>query len=240
RAEEFKYWFEVFAPQGKPPAAGEIWRSPEHAATLKSIAETNAESFYRGKLAEKIGVFFERHGGYLSKEDMEAFRPEWVEPIKVNYRGYDVWEIPPNGHGLVALMALNILKGLDFPAKETVDTYHKQIEAIKLAFADGQEYITDPRDMTIKAEDLLSDSFAAKRRSLIGKQALQPAPGRPASGSTVYLATADSEGNMVSFIQSNYMGFGSGLVVPGTGISLHNRGHNFSFNETHDNRLEPG
>ncbi len=240
QAEEFKYWFDVFAPQGRPPAAGEIWRSPRHAATLKSIAETSAEAFYRGELTERIDVFFRQYGGYLRKEDLEAFQPEWVEPIKINYRGYDVWEIPPNGHGLVALMALNILKEFDFPVNETVDTYHKQIEAIKLAFSDCRKYVTDPRHMTIKVEDLLSDSFAAKRRDLIGKQALHPAPGRPTGGGTVYLAAADSEGNMVSFIQSNYMGFGSGLVVPGTGISLHNRGHNFSFDSAHDNRLEPG
>jgi gamma-glutamyltranspeptidase/glutathione hydrolase len=240
KGEEFKHWFEVFAPDGRPPAIGEVWRSPMHASTLQSIAETNAESFYRGELAEKIDQFFKKHNGYLSKEDLAAFQAEWVDPIKVNYRGYDVWEIPPNGHGLVALMALNILKGFDFSDKESVETYHKQIEAIKLAFADGRKYITDARKMRVKVEDLLSDAFAAERRRLIGNEALQPAPGRPSSSGTVYLATADSEGNMVSYIQSNYMGFGSGLVVPGTGISLHNRGYNFSFDPAHDNRLEPG
>ncbi|MDR3561508.1 MAG: gamma-glutamyltransferase family protein [Negativicutes bacterium] len=240
QGEQFKHWFEVFAPQGRPPAAGEVWRSARHAATLQSIAETNAESFYRGDLAEKIDGFFKKYNGYLRKEDLEAFHAEWVDPIKVNYRGYDVWEIPPNGHGMVALMALNILKGFDFSDKDTVETYHRQIEAIKLAFVDGRKYITDPRNMTVKVEDLLSEAFAAERRRLIGREAVQPEPGRPASSGTVYLATADEEGNMVSYIQSNYMGFGSGLVVPETGISLHNRGHNFSFDPAHDNRLEGG
>jgi gamma-glutamyltranspeptidase/glutathione hydrolase len=240
RGEEFRHWFELFAPKGRPPAAGEIWRSPEHAATLQLIAETNAESFYRGKLAEKIDQFFRKYKGYLSKEDLAAFQPEWVDPIKINYRGYDVWEIPPNGHGLVVLMALNIMQGFDFSDKESVETYHKQIEAIKLAFTDGRKYITDSRKMTVKVEDLLSASFAAERRKLIGTAALQPAPGRPASSGTVYLAAADAEGNMVSYIQSNYLGFGSGMVVPGTGISLHNRGLNFSLDPAHDNRLEPG
>jgi len=240
KGEEFRHWFELFAPNSRPPAIGEVWRSPQHARTLQSIAETNAESFYRGELAEKIDQFFKKYNGYLTKEDLADYQPEWVDPIKVNYRGYDVWEIPPNGHGLVALMALNILKGFDFTDKETVETYHRQIEAIKLAFADGLKYITDARKMTVKVEDLLSDAFAAERRRLIGRDALQPEPGRPASSGTVYLATADAEGNMVSYIQSNYKGFGSGMVVPGTGIALHNRGHNFSFDPSHDNRLEPG
>ncbi|HUK99748.1 MAG TPA: gamma-glutamyltransferase family protein [Nitrospirota bacterium] len=240
KEEIFKHWFEVFAPHGRPPAIGEVWCSPKHAESLQSIAETNAESFYRGELANKIDKFFNNHKGYLTKEDLSAFRAEWVDPIKINYRGYDVWEIPPNGHGLVALMALNILKGFDFSDREAVETYHKQIEAVKLAFADGKQYITDARKMTVKVKDLLSDSFATERRQLIGKTALQPEPGRPVNSGTVYLATADNDGNMVSYIQSNYMGFGSGLVVPGTGISLHNRGYNFSFDPEHDNRLEPG
>ena len=240
QGEEFKHWFETFAPNGKAPQIGEMWRSPDHARTLQSIAETQGESFYRGELAEKIDRFSKQYGGYLSVQDLAAFHPEWVEPITVNYRGFNVWEIPPNGQGLVALMALNILKGFNFTEKDTLDTYHKQIEAIKLAFADGQRYITERSKMTVRVEELLSDAFAAERRKLIGETALLPEPGVPPKGGTVYLATADSEGNMVSYIQSNYMGFGSGLVVPGTGIALQNRGHNFSLNPLHDNRLEPG
>jgi gamma-glutamyltranspeptidase/glutathione hydrolase len=240
KGSEFKAWFDTFAPEGRAPKIGEIWRSPNHAKTLQLIAESKAESFYRGELAEKIDQFSRQYGGYLRFEDLASFQPEWVNPIHVNYRGYDVWEIPPNGQGLVALMALNILKGFEFSERDTVDTYHKQIEAMKLAYVDGKKYIADPGKMSVRVEDLLSDAYAEERRRLIGKEALQPEPGQPPQGGTVYLCTADREGNMVSFIQSNYMGFGSGLVVPGTGISLHNRGHNFSLDPAHDNCLEPG
>ncbi|MFM1655626.1 gamma-glutamyltransferase family protein [Brevibacillus sp. B_LB10_24] len=240
RGEEFQGWFDTFAPQGRAPEIGEIWRSSDHARTLQEIAETNAESFYRGELAEKIDQFSRKYGGYLRLEDLGSYKPEWVEPISVNYRGYDVWEIPPNGHGLVALMALNILKGFDFGERDTLDTYHKQIEAMKLAFADGKKYIADPCSMSVSVADLLSDAYAEERRRLIGKEAIQPEPGRPPKGGTVYLCTADGEGNMVSFIQSNYMGFGSGLVVPGTGIALHNRGHSFTLEQGHDNCLSGG
>ena len=237
---EFRHWFETFAPGGRAPAAGERWRSPDHAATLRALAQSNCRDFYEGDLAERTDAFSREHGGWLRAADLTAYRPEWVEPIRVDYRGYEVWEIPPNGHGLVTLIALNILKGMEFDAKESVETYHRQIEAVKLAFADGLKYITDSRKMEVRVEDLLSDAYAAERRSLIGNQALSPAAGSPPKGGTVYLATADGEGNMVSYIQSNYMGFGSGLVVPGTGIALHNRGCNFSLDPAHVNALEPG
>ncbi len=238
--EEFKPWFDTFAPDGNAPGIGDMWKSPGHAATLRSIAETNGESFYRGELADKIDTYSKKHGGFLSKEDLAAYKPEWVEPIKANYRGYDVWEIPPNGQGLVALMALNMLKGFDYTEKDSVATYHKQFEAMKLAFTDGQQYITEQDKMSAATEGLLSDEYAEQRRSLIGEKALDPEPGNPPKGGTVYLAAADGDGNMVSFIQSNYMGFGSGIVVPDTGIALQNRGHNFSLDPEHDNRLEPG
>lgn len=238
--EAFKAWFETFAPEGKPPQIGEIWRSSAHSKTLQSIAETKAESFYRGALAEKIDRFVKQHAGYLSAEDLGDYQPQWVEPVKVNYRGYDVWEIPPNGQGLVALMALNLVHGFDFPEKEHVDTYHKQIEAMKLAFADGLHYITDPQHMKVNVDDLLSERYAKERRKLIREEAALPQAGSPPQGGTVYLASADGEGNMVSFIQSNFHGFGSGIVVPGTGISLQNRGHTFSLDPDHDNCLRPG
>ncbi|WP_257350313.1 gamma-glutamyltransferase family protein [Pseudalkalibacillus decolorationis] len=238
--EEFSHWFETFAPNGKAPEIGTIWRSSDHAQTLRSIAETNAESFYRGELAEKIDQFSKQYEGFLSKEDLADYYPEWVEPIKVNYRGYDVWEIPPNGQGLVTLMALSILKGFELREKDCTNTFHKQIEAMKLAFTDGQTYITEEEKMSFKVKELLSEEYAAERRALIAEEALTPAPGTPPKGGTVYLAAADEEGNMVSYIQSNYMEFGSGLVVPGTGIALQNRGHNFSLDHAHDNRLEPG
>ncbi|WP_240762548.1 gamma-glutamyltransferase family protein [Paenibacillus thalictri] len=235
----YRSWMEVFAPGGRTPRSGELWRSPGHAQTLRSIAETNAESFYRGELADRIDAFFREHGGYLSKEDLAAYSPEWMEPISVNYRGYDVWEMPPNGQGLIALMALNVLKGLDFDAKDTPETLHKQIEAVKLAYADGLRYITDPRNMEVTVEELLSETYAAQRRSLIGTEALMPAPGEPPKGGTVYLAAADGEGNMVSFIQSHSGDFGSGLVIPGTGICMQNRGAGFSLDPNHPNVLAP-
>lgn len=239
KGEEFKFWFDTFAPKGRAPFIGEIWRSQDHAQTLLEIAKSNAQSFYKGDLAEHIDAYSKKYGGYLRKSDLEKYKAEWVKPIHINYRGYNVWEIPPNGHGLVALMALNILKGFEFSAKESLETFHRQIEAIKLAYVDGRKYIADPRSMQVKVEDLLAEEYASERRKLIGNTALLPEPGTPPQGGTVYLATADGEGNMVSMIQSNYNGFGSGLVVPGTGIALHNRGNNFSLDSSHANFLEP-
>ncbi|WP_261131032.1 gamma-glutamyltransferase family protein [Bacillus sp. Marseille-Q3570] len=238
--DEFKHWFDTFAPEGKAPEVGEVWRSEGHASTLRDIAETKAESFYRGKIADQIDAFSKKYDGFIRKEDLASYQPEWVDPIGVEYRGHKVWEIPPNGQGIIALMALNLLKDAKYSNKEDVDTYHKQIESIKLAFTDGLKYVTENKSMTTRTEDLLSEAYAAERRKLIGERAMDPTPGTPPKGGTVYLATADSEGNMVSFIQSNYMGFGSGLVVPGTGIALQNRGHNFSMDPEHDNRLEGG
>ncbi|MBG9542318.1 gamma-glutamyltransferase [Cytobacillus firmus] len=238
--DEFQHWFETFAPDGRAPGVGEIWRSEGHAATLRAIGETDGESFYRGETADKIDAFSKKYNAFLSKEDLEDYKAEWVDPIKVNYRGYDVWEIPPNGQGLVALLGLNIAKGFEFSDKETADTYHKQIEAMKLAFTDGKAFITDPAEMKVTVEELLSEEYGESRRSEIGEEAVTPEPYQPPRGGTVYLAAADSEGNMVSFIQSNYMGFGSGLVVPGTGITLQNRGHDFSLDPEHHNALKPG
>lgn len=237
--DEFKYWWQTFAPGGKAPESGEMCYLPDHAESLAEIGRTDAESFYRGNLAGKIDAFSRQYGGYLRGDDLAAFYPEWVTPIKVNYRGYEIWEIPPNGHGLVALMALNILNGLELNANNPVEYYHCQIEAMKLAFADGMQYIAEPSRMQVSVEQLLSYEYAAARRNLISNRARMPQAGDPRAGGTVYLAAADSEGNMVSYIQSNYMGFGSGLVVPGTGISLHNRGCNFSLNQLSANCLEP-
>ncbi len=237
---EFRHWFSTFAPDGRAPRIGEVWKSPAHAQTLRLIAETKAEAFYRGELADKIAAFSQETGGYLSKADLAEYAPEWVTPIGVNYRGYDVWEIPPNGQGMIALMALNMLKGFTFAAKEDPDTYHKTIEAIKLAFADGSHYITQRDLMTANIDGMLSERYADERRRLITDTALTPEIGKPPEGGTVYLATADGAGNMVSFIQSNYTDFGSGLVVPDTGINLQNRGNNFSLDPGHVNCLAPG
>jgi gamma-glutamyltranspeptidase/glutathione hydrolase len=238
--DQYTSFFETFGIDGNAPKAGHIWRCKDLSKTLISIAETYSESFYRGNLADKIHAFSKKYGGYISGEDLEDYKPEWVDPISINYRGYDVWEIPPNGQGLVALMALNILKGFEFHSREDPNTCHKQLEAMKLAFADGNKYITDSKYMNVKVKDLLSESYAEERRKLIGNTALEPVPGQPMTGGTVYLASADGQGNMISYIQSNYKGFGSGLVVPGTGIALQNRGKCFSLNPDHVNCLEPG
>ncbi|RYM05509.1 gamma-glutamyltransferase family protein [Sporolactobacillus sp. THM7-7] len=236
----FADWFRTFAPAGRAPTVGETWASPDHARTLKAIAESGAEDFYRGELAERIDRFSREHGGFIRRSDLANYHPEWVDPITVNYRGYDVWELPPNGQGLIALLALNILKNFDLTDKESVDTYHKEIEALKLAFSDGKKYITDPRFMTDETAALLSEDYARERSRMIGRTAIEPAAGTLPKGGTVYLAAADGEGNMVSFIQSNYMEFGSGLVVPETGIALQNRGHTFSLNPNDANALAPG
>lgn len=238
--DEFASWFETFAPGGKTPAAGEMFRSQDMAQTLQSIAETGSKSFYEGDLADRTDAFSRKYGGYIRKEDLQVFAPEWVNPIHVDYRGHDVWEIPPNGQGIISLMALNLLKGFDFEHKDTAETYHRQIEALKLAFVDGRHYVTDRSKMKVQIEDLLSDAYADDRRKRIGTTAIDPSPGMPRHGGTVYLGSADGEGNMVSFIQSNYTGFGSGLVVPHTGISLHNRGLSFSLEPSDVNCLEPG
>ena len=238
--EEFKHWFETFCPQDRPLVAGEIWRSQAHAETLATIAGSKAEAFYRGALAEKIDAFSQKYGAWLHASDLAEYKPEWVEPISVNYRGYDVWEIPPNGHGIAALMALGILEGFELCCRDCETTYHRQIEAMKLAFADAMQHVGDPRFMKYTPAQLLSRGYAASRRSLIGDRAIDPTPGEPVAGGTVYLCAADGEGNMISMIQSNYMGFGSGLVVPGTGIALHNRGNNFSLDPSSPNFLAPG
>ena len=239
KGPEFKNWFNTFAPLGRAPKIGEIWQSKDHAQTLKAIGETYADAFYKGNIADKIVDFSNKNNGFITKSDLINYEVDWVKPISIHYKDYDIWELPPNGQGLVALLALNILKNDTFETKDCTDTYHKQIEAMKLAFADGLAYITDPKYMKTSVEDLLSDTYAAQRRRLITDKALEPTPGMPPKSGTVYLATADEEGNMVSYIQSNYMGFGSGIVIPNTGIALQNRGHTFSLNPNDENALKP-
>ena len=209
--------------------------------TLEELAATGCESYYRGPLMEKIVAFSQATGGYFCEDDFRNYKPEWVEPISTDYKGYTVCEIPPNGHGITVLMALNLLKGLELSGqKDCADTYHKILESIKLAFADTKTYVADPRYMRTRVEDLLSEEYAARRRALISEQALTPEAGDPSCGGTIYLCTADPQGNMVSFIQSNYTTFGAGVAIPGTGISLQNRGANFSLDEGSDNCLAGG
>lgn len=241
RDEQYKYIFESFTVNGRAPLAGELWRNPNQAATLREIAATKSASFYTGHIAEQIEAFSKQYGGWLRASDLAAFAPQWVDPISTEYGGLEVWEIPPNGQGIVALMALNILKCFELPERETAESYHLQIEAIKLAFADAFRHVSDPRSMQYSTRQLLSQEYAAERAKLIKRDKAQlPESGEPFAGGTVYLAAADADGTMVSFIQSNYSGFGSGLAVPGTGITLHNRGNNFSLEPESANCLEAG
>ncbi len=236
--EVFRPFFDYFTKNGRAYSAGELFRIPDMARTLEELAATDCESFYRGEIARRIVEFSERTGGYLTFEDLSQYHPKWVEPITINYRGYDVYEMPPNGHGITALMALKILSGMDIGRnRECADVYHRTIEALKLAFVDAKKFVADPRFMKTKVEDMLSERYAATRRALITDTALMPEAGDPSCGGTVYFCTADNRGNMVSFIQSNYRGFGSGVVVPGTGISLQDRGANFSMDPGSDNYI---
>lgn len=237
--EEFKAWFDTFAPNGCAPRAGELVRLPHHAATLRELADTKCESFYRGDIAKKIVACCERAGGAMRLADLEKYYPEWVTPISTGYKGYTVHQIPPNGHGIVALMALNIIEDMEIGSFGEADTLHKQIEAMKLAFADGHRYIADIAHMKVSIEQMLSRKYAESRRKLINEEALEPRHGDPQSHGTVYLCTADGEGNMVSYIQSNYMGFGSGIVIPNTGISMQNRSNNFSLDPASENCIAP-
>jgi gamma-glutamyltranspeptidase/glutathione hydrolase len=217
-----------------------MWRSEELAQSLDAIAASDAKAFYEGKLAEAMHAFSEQCGGYLRGEDLAAFTPEWVEPLKAAYRNVDVWELPPNGQGLAALIALRILDGFEAPDMDSPRAWHLRIEAIKLAFADALAHIADPRRMRANPAAFLDETYIASRRKLIGDRAVDPPPGKALDGGTVYLAAADAEGNMISYIQSNFWGFGSGMVVPGAGIALHSRGLCFSLDPAHPNCLTPG
>ncbi|MGV3571036.1 MAG: gamma-glutamyltransferase [Ramlibacter sp.] len=233
---------QAFLRDGRPPAPGQLWRNPEQAATLQAIAESGAESFYRGPLAEAIVDFARRTGGCMALDDLACHAVEWVAPIGQDYRGTTLHEIPPNGQGIGALMALGILEQFDVRAMklDSPEAYHVMVEAIKLAFADLYEHVGDPRTMRLSTADLLSPDYLKQRARLIDlRHAAAPRPGAPAQRGTVYLTTADASGMMVSLIQSNYWAFGSGLVVPGTGISLHNRGANFSLAPGHVNQVGP-
>ncbi|WP_225743409.1 gamma-glutamyltransferase [Marinilactibacillus sp. Marseille-P9653] len=236
---ELETWFETFAPEGHPIEPGEIWASKGHARTLRLIGETDGEAFYNGEIAEAIDRTSEKYQGLIRKEDLKEYKPEWIAPISTNYKGYDIWEMPPNGQGIIALMALSILENLELKGKDDPETIHKQIEAVKLAFSDGQATITDLKHMNETVDKLLSKDYAKSRAALVQKEALDPKPGIRDYSGTVYLAAADEEGNMISYIQSNYMGFGSGVVVPEYGLSLQNRGCGFTMEEGHPNIVGP-
>ncbi len=234
---------QAFLPQGEAPAAGSVWRFPDQAATLQRIADTLGRDFYEGELADRIARFAQETGGAITREDLAAHRCDWVEPISMSYRSdFALHEIPPNGQGIAALMALGMLDNFDPPTDgDPHSHFHMSIEAMKLAFADLHEHVGDPATMGELTSQLLDKDYLRRRAALINPQkAVDAAPGLPGQGGTVYLTAADSEGMMISFIQSNYHGFGSGVVVPGTGIALHNRGRSFSLNPQHRNRVGPG
>lgn len=233
---------EAFTCDGRAPQAGERWCFPEQASTLRAIAESDGESFYRGALAERIDHFSRQTGGALRATDLAAHEAHWVTPVQQNFRGYTLHEIPPSGQGLAALIGLGILDRFDLEAmgRDSADFYHVSAEAMKLAFADLHRHVADPASMVLSSVDLLDPAYLDERAALIDMgRATEPSAGMPKTGGTVYLASADAAGTMVSFIQSNYRGFGSGLVVPGTGISLHNRGEGFSLTPSHVNCVAP-
>lgn len=236
---EYDEWFKTFTFDGRPPEPFQVITLKNHGKTLREIAKTNGQSFYSGAIAEAIEKDSLAHGGYLRKKDLSDFEPDFVEPINVTYRDYQVVELPPSGQGMVALMALNMLSNFNIEEKD-VDYYHQCFEAMKIAFADGQHHITDPKMMKFSPKDFLTPAFGEKRAKDITSEAKVYSPDDPYHSGTVYLCTADNEGNMVSLIQSNYMGFGSGIVVKDTGISLQNRGADFSLDPNHYNVLAPG
>lgn len=227
-----------FAPEGRAPKVGELFRNPDQADTLEKIAATNGEAFYRGELAEKIAAFASEHGAALTLEDLKNHKADWVEMLSRPFAGGSVQELPPNGQGIATLMALGILEQWDIGRYEpdSVQWLHLSIEAMKLALVDLERYVADEDHMEFPAELLLSDEYLKTRAALIDPaRAGDFTFGAPKQSGTVYLSTADASGMMVSFIQSNYMGFGSGVVVPGTGISLQNRGAGFVLEENHPN-----
>ena len=236
-------WFEHFMPHGRPPAPGETWSSAALAATLEKIALTDGEAFYRGELADAMVRHSKSSGGAHALADFAEHTCDWVTPLGLDYRGVTVHEIPPNGQGISALMALGILENFDLKAQpvDSAAIQHLEIEAMKLAFADAYRYVSDPRTMSVPASALLDRGYLAQRaREIDPARAQNFGPGQPPQGGTVYLCAADEGGMMVSLIQSNYMGFGSGVVVPGTGISLQNRGTGFSLQPGHPNLVGGG
>ncbi|ACS86400.1 gamma-glutamyltransferase family protein [Musicola paradisiaca] len=232
-----------FAPLGRAPRIGDIFRNPDQADTLEKIAATHGEAFYRGELAERIAAFAREHGAALTLDDLRNHRADWVETLSVPFAGGSVHELPPNGQGIATLIALGILRhsGIERYAPDSAPWLHLSIEAMKLALADLERYIADPDHLAFPAQRLLDDDYLRQRAALIDpQQAGDFVFGKPNQSGTVYLSTADANGMMVSFIQSNYMGFGSGVVVPGTGISLQNRGAGFVLEEGHPNQVAGG
>jgi gamma-glutamyltranspeptidase / glutathione hydrolase len=232
-----------FLPWGRAPKVGELFQFKAAARALRAIAATKGAAFYGGEIAQAIEKFSAAHGGSLTAQDFAAYQAEWVTPIGKNYRGYTLHEIPPNGQGIAALIALGILEQFDVASLpvDGVDSQHLQIEAMKLAFADVYKFVAEPSSMQVSVEQMLDDAYLASRAKLISMHKAQDfGAGNPVKGGTIYLTAADESGMMVSFIQSNFMGFGSGCVEPSFGVSLQNRGHAFNLDPTSPNVVAPG
>ena len=233
---------DVFLPRGRAPAVGERWAMPGAARTLRAIGESRGRAFYEGEIAEALAAAAKAQGGAMTVADLAGYQPEWVDPIGMDYLGHRLHEIPPNGQGIAALIALGILKQWDHASLpiDCAEAQHLQIEAMKLAFADVYRFVAEPGAMAVTAEQLLEPAYLAERAKLIDPAKTQDfGAGNPVKGGTIYLTAADEEGRMVSFIQSNYMGFGSGVVLPEWGISLQNRGHGFSLDPASANVVAP-
>ena len=236
-------WREAFMPRGRAPEVGERFEFPAAARALKAIAATGGAALYGGEIAAAAAAHSRAHGGSMQVADFAAFRPEWVEPIGIDAYGHRLHEIPPNGQGIAALVALGILRHFDIASLpvDSAESQHLQIEAMKLAFADVYAHVCDPLGMRCSSEEMLAEPYLAERARLIDPNRAQRfGAGNPVRGGTIYLSAADERGMMVSFIQSNYMGFGSGVVVPGWGVSMHNRGHGFHLDPAHPNCVAPG
>ena len=232
-------WRAVFAPT---PGAGERWASEGHAAGLRSLEARGLRDFYEGQIAARILQYGESTGGLFVADDLGEHHSEWVEPISTQYRGCEVWEIPPNGQGIAALQTLGILRGAALASNEHLSAaaWHLQIEAMKLGLADAYHYVADPQHAEVPVQGLLDPVYLDERRALIGDRASVARTGVPCGGGTVYLCTADRDGRMVSYIQSNYAGFGSGVVVPDIGVAFQNRGAGFVLEPGHRNEAAPG
>ncbi len=239
----FPEFIKTFTIDGRAPEAGETFKCPRQADTLREVARTNGESFYRGELAKKIAACSANEGGLMSFDDLVNHKFEWVDPIPVRYRGYDMYELPPNGQGLAALVAMGILDYFDlkiYPV-DSADSIHLQIEAMKIGFEIVKKHLADPDFMRVDYSQFLRPDFLKRQYERISPdRVLIPGRDIPDDKDTVYLSTADENGMMVSFIQSNYMGFGSGVVIPETGITMQNRGRGFSLERGHPNQVDGG
>ena len=243
RFKNYPNFEDTYMINGKTPVKGQIFKNPDLANTLKIIGKEGRNGFYKGIVAKTISKFLKDQGGFLDQEDLQNHKSEWVNPVSTNYRGYDVWELPPNGQGIAALQILNILEGFDIENMGfgSAEHIHHFVEAKKIAYADRAKYYADPDFNKIPTKYLISKDYAEKRRKEIDvlKASKSVSPGKLENGDTIYLTTSDEEGNMVSLIQSNYRGMGSGMVPPGLGFMLQDRGELFSLEEGHFNIYEP-